>query len=126
MSGDTERILQRTLLGEALDLVEETAVFVWNDDRRYIAVNEHACTLVGLSRDELIGMPVGELSGSVVDENAPRLRRSPFRRGSSSFTRRDGEVVEIEWVTAHTRVAGLPCFVSVCWRLESGPTGESG
>jgi PAS domain S-box-containing protein len=120
MVGDTAQILQRTLLGEALDLVEGAAVFVWNDDRRYVAVNEHACTLVGLSRDELIGLPVGELSGSVVDENAELLRRLPFRRGASTFTRRDGQIVEIEWLTAHTRVAGLPYFVSVCWRRDSG------
>ena len=38
------------------------AVFVWNEERRYVAVNEEACRLVGLSREELIGMPVGDLS----------------------------------------------------------------
>ena len=30
--------------------------------------------------------------------------------------RRDGELVPLEWVTAHTRVAGLQYYVSIVWR----------
>ncbi|HEX7526507.1 MAG TPA: PAS domain-containing protein, partial [Gaiellaceae bacterium] len=62
MSEHPQRILQRALLGEAVDCVEGAAVFVWNDERNYVAVNEAACRLVGVARDELVGMPVGELS----------------------------------------------------------------
>jgi PAS domain S-box-containing protein len=119
MGADTGRILQRTLLGEAVELVEEVAVFVWNEERRYVAVNDAACTLVGLPREELIGIRVGDMSPDVEDDVAG-ARTVPFRRGGSSVNRRDGETIELEWVTAHTRIAGLPYFVSICWRRGSG------
>ena len=47
MEVEMEELLHRSLLGEAFDLLEDVAVFVWNDERRYVAVNEHACRLVG-------------------------------------------------------------------------------
>jgi PAS domain S-box-containing protein len=115
MSGDTGRILQRTLLGEAIELVEQVAVFVWNEERRYVAVNDAACVLVGLPREELIGLQVGEMSPDV-EEAVVGARTLPFRHGTSVLERRDGERVELEWVTAHTRVAGLLYYVSVVWR----------
>src|SRR5947209_6400663 len=59
---DSQRLLQRTLVGEAVDLLEEAAVFVWNEERRYVAVNEYAVRLIGLPRDEILGMHVGALS----------------------------------------------------------------
>jgi len=42
----------------------------------------------------------------------------PFRHGTSSLERRDGERIPLEWVTAHTRVAGLPYYVSIVWRRD--------
>jgi PAS domain S-box-containing protein len=115
MSADTGRILQRTLLGEAIELAEHVAVFVWNEERRYVAVNDAACVLVGLPREELIGIQVGEMSPDV-EEAVVGARTLPFRRGTSVLERRDGERVELEWVTAHTRVAGLLYYVSIVWR----------
>jgi PAS domain S-box-containing protein len=115
VAADAQRILQRALLGEALDCAEGTAAFVWNEERHYVAVNEAACRLVGLSRDELIGMPVGDLSPDHAAGDIGRTREAPFVRGSSSFTRRGGEVVQIDWVTMHTRVAGLEYMVSLVW-----------
>ena len=117
MSGDTGRILQRTLLGEAIELVEEVAVFVWNEERRYVAVNDAACSLVGLPREELIGIRVGEMSPDI-DEAVTGARTLPFRHGTSSLQRRDGDTVPLEWVTAHTKVAGLQYYVSVVWRRD--------
>jgi hypothetical protein len=73
MSEGPQRILQRALLGEAIDCAEGTAVFVWNDERHYVA---------------------------------------------SSFTRRDGERIDIEWVTLRTRVAGLEYRVSLVWPAD--------
>ncbi len=118
MPGESQRILQRALLGEAIDCVDGPAVFVWNDERRYVAVNEAACRLVGLGRDELIGMPVGELSPDGASDELERVRHAPLLRGSSSFTRRDGERVEIDWMTVHTRVAGLEYRISLVWPAD--------
>ena len=116
MAGDALQILQRSLLGEAIDLVDGVAVFVWNEERHYVAVNEEACRLVGLGRDELIGMPVGDLSPDQARADIARVRGGSVTDGTSSFTRRDGEVVDLAWTTLHTRVAGLPYMVSIVRR----------
>ena len=52
--------VQLALLGEAVSHASDVAVFVWDDDRTYVAVNEAACELVGLDREELLAMRVGE------------------------------------------------------------------
>jgi PAS domain S-box-containing protein len=119
VAGDALQILQRSLLGEAIDLVVGVAVFVWNEERHYVAVNEEACRLVGLERDELIGMPVGDLSPDRATSDIARVREGDVTDGSSTFTRPDGEVVELSWTTVHTRVAGLPYMVSIVRRADS-------
>lgn len=118
-SSDAQQLLQQSLLGEAIDFLEGLAVFVWNAERHYVAVNQEACRLVGLTREELIGMPVGDLSPDGASADMVRVQAGTLTDGTSSFTRRDGEVVEIEWTTTHTRVAGLPYMVSVCRRRDS-------
>jgi PAS domain S-box-containing protein len=113
---DAQQLLQQALLGEAFDLIEGLAVFVWNEERHYVAVNEEACRLVGLSREELIGMPVGDMSPDRAAADMARVQAGAVTTGTSSFTRRDGEVVELEWTTTHTRVAGLPYMASIVRR----------
>jgi PAS domain S-box-containing protein len=112
---DAQHLLQLSLLAEAMDNAEGTAVFVWNEERHYVAVNERACSLVELSREELIGLPVGSLSPDNAGGDIERTQRASIVRGSSSFTRRNGTEVPIEWVTMRTRVAGLPYMVSLVW-----------
>jgi len=117
-SPDAHQLLQQALLGEAIDFLDGVAVFVWNEERRYVAVNQEACRLVGLSREELIGMPVGDLSPDRASADMARVQSGDVTTGSSSFTRRDGEVVQLDWTSVHTKVAGLPYMVSVCRRAE--------
>jgi PAS domain S-box-containing protein len=112
---ENQKLLHATILGEAIEHAAGAAVFVWNEERRYVAVNEEACQLTGLSREELIGMPVGDLSPDRAAGDIARTRSEPLVHAASSFTRRDGTRIEIEWVTTHSRVAGLPYMISVCW-----------
>jgi PAS domain S-box-containing protein len=119
VSSDAIQILQRSLLGEAVDLLDGVAVFVWNEERHYVAVNEEACRLVGLDRQALIGMPVGDLSPDRATSEIELVRGGVVTDGTSSFTRPDGEVVEISWTTVHARVAGLPYMVSLVRRRDS-------
>ena len=115
MTSDARRLLQRALLGEAIDCLEEVAVFVWNEERHYVAVNEAACRIVGLGRDELIGLPVGGLTPDRAASALDQVRQG-IQSGRLTFTRRDGEIVELDWTTLPTRVAGLPYMVSICRR----------
>lgn len=116
---DEQDLLHRSLLGEAVDALEDVAVFVWDDTGHYVAVNQEACRLTGLTREELVGMPVGQMSPEQAVPLMDRVQRAPLARGASSFTRRDGEEVELEWVTIHTAIARLPFMISVCWRAGS-------
>jgi PAS domain S-box-containing protein len=113
--GRSSPFIQLALLGEAMQFLEDGAVFVWDDTRTYVAVNEAACRLVALPRAELLGMTVGEMSPEITDSAFERVQRDRRSVGRSTIVRTDGTRVEIEWITFHTRVAELPYIVSVCW-----------
>lgn len=114
---DTRRLVHLPLLGEAVEYLEGVAVFVWNEERRYVAVNDEACRLVGLDREELLRTPVGSLTENGAEPELAQVRDGGPVEGTSSFTRTDGQTVALAWTTARTRIAGLPYMVSVCRRV---------
>ena len=99
--GLANRQIQETLLGEAA--VEAAVGFlVWDDERRYVAVNDRACQLLGCSREELIGSAVA-------------IHESD-ERGRAAVERFDGSgPVTLEYVTFASRIAGLPYTAGVIW-----------
>ena len=107
-------LAQVTLIGEAL-AAAPVAVFVWDEDRNYAAVNDAACSLVGLSRDELLRTKVGDLTPDGAAPHFDEVQRRKWLVGSLTFTRTDGVPVELEWVTFQTTLAGLPYMASLCW-----------
>jgi PAS domain S-box-containing protein len=111
-------LVQQTLLSEAADCLR-IGVIVYNEDGAYLAANHEACRLTGYGRDELLALEFGTLTG----EDALRLARETAAggrsRGSSSLHRADGTAVEVEWVTAPTRVANLPAMASLFWAAGS-------
>jgi PAS domain-containing protein len=118
---DATDLAQLALLGEAADHLDEVAVFVWDDDRNYVAVNQAACKLVGRTRGEILKMRVGDMTP---DRGAPYfedVQRGPAHTGTLTVEREDGPV-QIEWLTCRTRVAGLPYMVSMCWRKGERPS----
>ncbi len=111
-------LVQLALLGEAVTAAEEVGVFVWDDDRRYVAVNDAACTLVGLRREELLAMRVGDMTDERAEPHFHEVQRPGISTGTVRFARRDGDEVELEFLTFHTKLAGLPYMASVCWRAN--------
>jgi PAS domain S-box-containing protein len=109
-------LVQLALLGEAVSAATGVAVFVWDDDRTYVAVNDAACKLVGLSREELLTMRVGDLSPDRAEPQFDEVQRHDVSTGTSTFMRRDGTTVALEWLTFRTSLAGLPYMASVCWQ----------
>ena len=105
------------LLGEAAGNLQDVAVFVWDEDRNYVAVNDAACELVGRSREEVLKLRVGDLSPNRAAPYFENVQHGPVHVGSHTINREDGPL-EIDWVTCQTRIAGLPYFVSVVWRKE--------
>jgi DNA-binding CsgD family transcriptional regulator len=60
----------------APNLIDEAqvAVVVTDDDRRYVHANAAACDLLGVAREELIGMRVEEITGAPAAESAAAWR----------------------------------------------------
>jgi PAS domain S-box-containing protein len=113
--GEGLALVQLALLGEAMAETPEVGVFVWSDDRRFVAANSAACALTGLTREELLELRVGELTPNGAAAKLEQVKAGSPAAGESEIVRRDGSRVEIDWVTFRTTVAGLPYLASVCW-----------
>lgn len=113
-----QELLQQTLLGEAVEHAP-FAVFVFDEDRRHVAVNDAACELSGYTRTELLEVDVLTLAGRPLRAER-RLREVLTGRRTSGrgvLRRKDGSTVRVGYRLGPTRVAGTAFFVSVCWPM---------
>ena len=119
-SGRADRHLQRALLGEALDTAA-LAVFVFEDDENYVAVNDAACELSGYTREELLELPLRDLAADPKQTLSNLKQVASGRRtgGRAGMRRKDGTVVEVEYRAARATIAGMPFLVALYWRAES-------
>jgi PAS domain S-box-containing protein len=111
--GVSEPLIQTSLLGEAVDN-GPMAVFVADENGRYIAVNQGACSLLGYTRAELLRLGVADVAK--YDDAAveyTEMREQGSRVGTSTLTRKDGKKVQFTYVAGATVVAGMPVYVSV-------------
>ena len=53
-----------------------------------------------------------------MDELLLQVIRDRRRSGRSTFRRKDGKPVEVEYRATETSVAGVPFFVSACWPVD--------
>lgn len=107
---ETFDVAQLALLGEAMECVDSVAVFVWDDDRHYVAVNQAACRLLGRTREEILGMRVGDMTPDRASPLFERVQAGGVHTGTHAFERGT-----LEFMTTQTKIAGLPYMVSVCW-----------
>jgi PAS domain S-box-containing protein len=110
-------LVQAALLGEAVDQ-GPTAVFVADEEGRYVAVNRAACALLGYSREELLALSVADVA-----ENRGRWEELQERgtiSGTTQLLRKDGTRAAFSWTAGRTVVAGMPVYVSV------GIAGDAG
>jgi PAS domain-containing protein len=110
-SRDAIEVAQLALLGEAVERVSDVAVFVWDEDRNYVAVNQAACALIGKSRDELLRLRVGDLTENRALPLFDEVQRAGLHSGVMEIP-----AGTVHYVTTRTRVAGLPYMVSLVWR----------
>jgi PAS domain S-box-containing protein len=78
--------------------LEPPAVVEVDSDRRYIAVNDSACTLLGYTRDELLQKTIDEISapsGAHVPIMFDRFKDDKQMSGLFALRRKDGQIV---WV----------------------------
>ena len=115
----SEALIQTPLLGEAIEH-GPVAVVVFDEDGRYVAVNQFACELLGYTRDELLELRLGDLA---VDRDQALTRYEQVATGKRprSVTQarcKDGSVVALEFRGAPTIVAGMRLYVGVAWPVD--------
>lgn len=109
---DALEFQQLALLGEAVERVQDVAVFVWDEDRNYVAANQAACELLGKTREELLRMRVGDMT----ENRATPLFEEVQHGGPIHTGVMESPAGRLNYLTCRTRVAGLPYMMSVCWR----------
>ena len=111
-------LVQKSLVGEALD-TGPVAVFVADDDGKYLAVNAYACELLGYEREELLALRVGDVAvnqGAADDYEA--LRRLGRRTGVAVLRRKDGGELSMHFRAGETTVGGMSLYIGVCWPVD--------
>jgi PAS domain S-box-containing protein len=109
-------LIDTVLVGEALEH-GPVAVFVFDEEGRYLAVNGMACRLLGYERDELLSRRLGDLSTQSPEE-AVRQYLAAMESGSEATAevrRADGSLIRLHFRAASARTAGMPVFVGVAW-----------
>ena len=110
--------MQKSLVGEALDH-GPMAIFVADEDGRYLAVNAYACDLLGYTRDELLELRVGDVA---VNPEAQRdydeMQRVGKTAGDAVLRHRNGHELPVHFRASETTVGGMPLFIGVCWPVD--------
>jgi PAS domain S-box-containing protein len=112
VAADALDLIQTTLLGEAADHAP-IAIFVADEDMRYLAVNRRACDLLGYTRMELLEMHVSDVSPMpLASQLFDRLVRRGSQSGTVALRRRDGSELVASYEARETTMAGMRVFVS--------------
>ena len=114
----THELVQKSLVGEALEH-GPVAVFVADDDGRYLAVNAYACDLLGYTRSELLGLHVSEVAVDLDPQmNYAEMRRKTSRTGTTRLRHSDGSELEMHYRAAQTTVGGMLVYIGTCWPAD--------
>ena len=108
-------LVQKSLVGEALEH-GPMAIFVADDDGRYLAVNAYACDLLGYTRDELLELRVTDVAindRAAADYGELQLRGA--HTGLTTLRHRDGSELAMHFRASQTTVGGMLLYVGVCW-----------
>jgi PAS domain S-box-containing protein len=103
--GDSAHALVlQTLLLEAIQQAE-MAIVVYDEEGRYVTVNDCACEILGYTREELLAHDVGDFTDGI---DRSRLLTNKRREGVRLVQRRDGSTVPVAFVVVPTTVGKLP------------------
>jgi PAS domain S-box-containing protein len=116
-------VVLETLLMEAIEFAD-MAICVYDDEGRYVTVNDCACKILGYTRDELIKHDVGDFTEGGIDRKVLLSRK--HREGVRLVKRKDGSTVPCAFVVTPTRVGHLPYFVAMWWTLDDDDPRAAG
>ncbi len=108
-------LIQQTLLGEAVD-TGPAAILVMGEDRKYVAVNETACRLLGYERGELLGLDPAELAPeSDVDAQLEQLERTGSLHGRVRLRAKNGELIAFTYRASAATAARMRFWINVAF-----------
>src|SRR2546423_9115246 len=111
----SEPLMQSVLIGEAVEHAP-VAILVSDEEGRYVAANEHACELLGYTREELLGLSVADLRrGDTEPTEVAEVQAHGRHDGITELTRKDGVRLRLRYRASETRIAGLLYYVSISW-----------
>jgi PAS domain S-box-containing protein len=114
-----EPLIQASLLGEAIDR-GPVAVFVADENMRYIAVNAFAAHLLGYTREELLELKMTDVAlDSGVAERFAEVVAHRRRSGSEKLTHKDGTEIELAYLSSETTIAGMAVYIAVMWQAAA-------
>ena len=110
----SEPLMQSVLIGEAVEHAP-VAILVVDEEGRYVAANEHACELLGYTREELLGLSTADLRRDDEPTELAEVQAHGRHDGITELTRKDGVTLRLRYRASETRIAGLLYYVSVSW-----------
>jgi PAS domain S-box-containing protein len=116
---DVQKILEQTLLGEAL-MSAPIAASVFDDERNYVAVNDAFCTLTQYQRAELTALKAGTklAPDREAREAIAKALRGHGAVGQVNLKRKDGTIVRTSYWVMKTTASLLPYFLRLSWQVD--------
>lgn len=106
------------------------AMLLVDDDQRYVAANEPACRLLGLSSDELVGQTITEVTPPELRDQVPamweRFLTEGTLEGPYELVRSDGKRIEVTFSATANVLRGLHLAMLVrvdAHEYEESPAG---
>ena len=110
-----EPLIQASLIGEALDR-GPVAVVVADEDKRYVAVNDYACRLLGYTREEFLSLGIEDVARSPDwEERFADLGTAGKLSGIAIAAAKDGTELTFHYRAEQATVAGMSVYVGVGW-----------
>ena len=109
-------VVHTSLLGEGADCAE-VGIAIYDDDGRYVAINAHACDMLGYTRDELLTHDVADFTEGGIDRAV--LKSSDRREGARLVRRKDGHFLAVGFVVSPTKIANIVFNLAMFWELPA-------
>jgi PAS domain S-box-containing protein len=107
-------IVLASLLGDGAEHAE-IGLFIYDDDGKYVAMNQYGAELLGYERSELLEHDVGDFTAGGIDRDV--LLRLEQREGVRVVQRKDGTRKTVAFVVTPTQVGSFWFYLAVVWEL---------
>ena len=104
-------------------------IFLVRRDEKLIEVNNAACRELGYTREELLGMPLGEIVAPEAREQLPKVQREVISKGfvrvEGAQRRKDGSTYPVDLAVSMTELDGAPAFMGVARDISERMRAEA-